>query len=951
MSATVSLCLIVRNEEAHLPDCLRSCASLFNEIIVVDTGSTDRTREVAAGLGARVFDFPWCDDFSAARNQALRHAGGDWIFWMDADDRLDDENREKLRHLLEHLPDENLAFLIRCVSLGPDGKTVLSFVDHPRLFRRHGWVEWKYRVHEQVLPSILRGGARMCQVDVRIQHRGYQDHTERRRKDERNLRLLRLDARDHPEDYAVFFHLGLTLVVLGQAAEAIEPLRHSMRHAHPQDPTLRKAYALLAQAHRRLDQYDPALAVCAEGLKRFPDDTELLFQEAVLRIHRRDLAGGERCLRWLLTTPPGDYIAVAVDPELRGVKAHFNLAVVLRDQGRLAEAEAEFQQVVAEKPEFTEAWIGLTDLYLSQGRRERAEALLRRLQADPRRSAEARSVEARFLVATGDFPGARRVLETAVREAPASVGPRLALVPVLLAEGRDLAAAERVIQEILTLEPNNTQARLHLEAVRRRGGPAPAPTARQRVSLTLIVRNEEARLSRCLKSAADLFDEVVVVDTGSTDRTRQAAAELGARVFDFPWCDDFSAARNESLRHAGGDWVFWMDADEWLDEDNRNRLRGLISSLKDENAAYVMQQLCLKQSALPGAAGGDTSVAQVRLFRRLPGVAWEHRVYEQVLPSVRRLGGEMRHANVTILHGGYQDAAEHRRKVERNLRLAQMEYFDRADDPYILFQLGLFHQQLGRAAESVAFLRRAVEHCTPSATFAAKMHALLAQGLQMLGQRAEALAACRRGRTQHPADAELACQEAGLLADMGDPEAAAQCLRQLVPGPDGSARVAAEPGQRSWARHQLARMALQRGRADEAEAHWKAAVAERPDHAVAWLELAELYLNQQRWSDVETIARQVEGPLGRPDDAAVLRSRVLLFRKDYSAARALLEDAVRRFPQAVRPRLALTHVLLFEGKDFDAAEKALREVLAIDPGNANARGNLDALLRRRDGQR
>jgi hypothetical protein len=113
--------------------------------------------------------------------------------------------------------------------------------------------------------------------------------------------------------------------------------------------------------------------------------------------------------------------------------------------------------------------------------------------------------------------------------------------------------------------------------------------------------------------------------------------------------------------------------------------------------------------------------------------------------------------------------------------------------------------------------------------------------------------------------------------------------------------------------------------------------------------LAELYLAQQRWHDVEPIAHQVEGSLGRPDDAAVLRSRVLLFRKEYPVARALLEDAIAQFPQALRPRVALTHVLLFEGKDFDAAEKALREVLALDPGNAGARGNLDALLRRRRG--
>jgi GT2 family glycosyltransferase len=92
-----SLCMIVRNEEANLPGCLQSVEGLFDEIIVVDTGSEDGTREVARQFGARVFDFPWVDSFGTARNESLRHATGKWIMWLDADDRLDTENRERVR--------------------------------------------------------------------------------------------------------------------------------------------------------------------------------------------------------------------------------------------------------------------------------------------------------------------------------------------------------------------------------------------------------------------------------------------------------------------------------------------------------------------------------------------------------------------------------------------------------------------------------------------------------------------------------------------------------------------------------------------------------------------------------------------------------------------------------------------------------------------------------------
>src|SRR5262249_47267760 len=77
----VSLCMIVKNEEAHLPGCLECVADLVNEIVMVDTGSTDGTRAVAERFGARVVDFPWGEDFAAARNESLRHATGQWIFW------------------------------------------------------------------------------------------------------------------------------------------------------------------------------------------------------------------------------------------------------------------------------------------------------------------------------------------------------------------------------------------------------------------------------------------------------------------------------------------------------------------------------------------------------------------------------------------------------------------------------------------------------------------------------------------------------------------------------------------------------------------------------------------------------------------------------------------------------------------------------------------------------
>jgi hypothetical protein len=203
--ARVSLCMIVKNEEGNLPLCLASAAPLVNEVVVVDTGSTDGTKAVAAQFQARVFDFPWVDSFAAARNESLRHATGDWIFWLDADDRLDEANQGRLAALFANLTDENLAFSMKCVCLPDPHSNSSTVVDHVRLFRNDPGIRWQYRVHEQILPAIRQRGGEVRAVDILIHHAGYQDPALSGHKHQRNLRLLHLDQADHPDDPFIRF--------------------------------------------------------------------------------------------------------------------------------------------------------------------------------------------------------------------------------------------------------------------------------------------------------------------------------------------------------------------------------------------------------------------------------------------------------------------------------------------------------------------------------------------------------------------------------------------------------------------------------------------------------------------------------------------------------------------------------------------------------------------------
>src|SRR3990167_6711291 len=98
---TISLCMIVKNEERYLDQCLNSVKDLADEIIIVDTGSTDRTKEIAKKFNAKIFDFKWTDDFSAARNESIKHATKDWILVLDADEVLDEEGKKMIREIVD----------------------------------------------------------------------------------------------------------------------------------------------------------------------------------------------------------------------------------------------------------------------------------------------------------------------------------------------------------------------------------------------------------------------------------------------------------------------------------------------------------------------------------------------------------------------------------------------------------------------------------------------------------------------------------------------------------------------------------------------------------------------------------------------------------------------------------------------------------------------------------
>jgi glycosyltransferase involved in cell wall biosynthesis/cytochrome c-type biogenesis protein CcmH/NrfG len=460
-----SLCLIVKNEERNLPDCLTSAAGIFDEIIVVDTGSTDRTKEIARSFGARVFDFPWINSFSAARNECLRHATGDWIFWLDGDDRLDPANRAKLSQLLDGLTDENVAYSLKCLCL-PEPGASWTQVDHIRLFRNYPQLRWQYRVHEQILPAIRRLGGQVHFADVVIHHVGYADPALRGRKLQRDLMHLELDLADHPEDAFILFNLGSIYQELGRHEEALVYLRKSLERSDPSDSIVRKLFGLIVGSLRLLGRTRDALGVCREGLQAVPDDAELLYRQGRLERELGNLPAAEASYRQLLGTKPDPHFA-SIDPDLRGWRGRHELAGVLRQEGKHIDALPLAREVTREQPGWIPGWLQLGQLGLDTGNLALTEEAAQTLAQLSGGAIEAHSLRLQALLARGEFVAARTGAEKLVAEKPGELRPRQLLAQVLLA-AEDLPAAEEALRQVLRLDPCDQQAHGVLASLLRR---------------------------------------------------------------------------------------------------------------------------------------------------------------------------------------------------------------------------------------------------------------------------------------------------------------------------------------------------------------------------------------------------------------------------------------------------------------------------------------------------
>ncbi|MCK4793490.1 MAG: glycosyltransferase [Desulfobacteraceae bacterium] len=284
---SISLCMIVKDEERFLEACLDSVKDCVHEMIIVDTGSTDRTVEIATSFGARVYHHPWENDFSKHRNQSIGYAKGDWILWMDADEQLETAGAQLLRKAITDPLADSLSATMVCYF---DNRTRESWNNSVKLFKNGLDIHFEGLVHNQVVGCK---NTRFC--PAKIYHFGYDlDHKNVIKKFERTGNLLRKAIQADPHNYKHHHDLAVALSSVRRFREAIKEGLSAIglhRKNNYSDPNILWTYFVVATSYFNLPMMDEARAIAEEALTIDPDHFDSYFVLASIHAARKNMKG------------------------------------------------------------------------------------------------------------------------------------------------------------------------------------------------------------------------------------------------------------------------------------------------------------------------------------------------------------------------------------------------------------------------------------------------------------------------------------------------------------------------------------------------------------------------------------------------------------------------------------------------------------------------------------
>lgn len=352
--------MIVRDEERFLARCLKSLKGLADEIVVVDTGSTDRTPQIARQFGALVFPYSWDGNFGKARNYSLDRATGDWILVMDSDEVLHPGDGAALRALLSHPTAEG--FILKVTNYyGPTAGDEFAIDPVCRLFRNRPEYRYEDRIHEEIGHVILKYQSpdRLLPSDVRILHYGYLDEVlKAKQKNRRNQLILEQVLRENPTNPALLYCYGTELYQDGKYDQALVHLQKAWRLCQGTEGYASDLCVKTALCYREMARLPEALYMLRTGISKYPDFPDLYFLQGQILQTMRELDQAAQAYQQAVAVgiAPAQYTAVNGAGTFR---SRYALGKVYEAAYMYPQAIREYHRALVHNSHFNPALLGL----------------------------------------------------------------------------------------------------------------------------------------------------------------------------------------------------------------------------------------------------------------------------------------------------------------------------------------------------------------------------------------------------------------------------------------------------------------------------------------------------------------------------------------------------------------------------------------------------------------
>ena len=315
---TISLCMITKNEEKYLEQCLNSVKDFVDEIIVVDTGSTDRTKEIAKKFNAKIYDFKWVDDFSAARNESLKHATKDWILVLDADEIIDKEDLDKIKNIVQNEGNfvgfklEQRSYINNYFEGALENKSDFGLIkQYPfyisnflvRMLKNNLSIKFKHRVHELAEDYMEKHDLKYKKTDIILHHFGSLKGEETvKEKAEQYSKIILKQLEENPESARYNYQAGRMYVGNGDLSKALEHFKKAAKA----EPSYKLVFSEIAKIYLQMNDKNRAIEYFKKSIKHNPKNPSSANNLAVTYMSMGKFGKAKEILEEQLKRHPGN---------------------------------------------------------------------------------------------------------------------------------------------------------------------------------------------------------------------------------------------------------------------------------------------------------------------------------------------------------------------------------------------------------------------------------------------------------------------------------------------------------------------------------------------------------------------------------------------------------------------------------------------------------------------